>query len=112
MDKHTYLECNCSCAQHTLRFSSSNAEDFEFLVVEMYLGQWRGFFKRLWYAVKYICGVKSFYGAFDEVLLDSKQVVKLRDLCNQHLSDLQIQEGKSTITYEQVLEKVKNSQLI
>lgn len=38
--------------------------------------------KRLWYAIKYIFGYKSKYGAFEEFIFDKKDAEKLQKLVN------------------------------
>ena len=90
----TFLECSCGCARHTLRFSRYRGfDDFDkFLVVDMHLGHYMSRFKRLWYGLQYIFGFKSSYGAFDEVLLERRDVEKLRDLCNEHLKRMDEKE--------------------
>jgi hypothetical protein len=51
-----------------------------------------GHLKRAWYGLRYIFGFQSIYGAFDEVLLEKREVEKLRDLCNDHLRRLNGEE--------------------
>jgi hypothetical protein len=84
MDRE-YVECNCSCSEHTLRFAWFRNEKDPALYVDVFLHQYYGFWKRLWLGIKYICGHKSKYGHFDEALLFRAEVENLRDVCNKFL---------------------------
>ena len=43
----------------------------------------RNFFKRLWVGIKYICGYKSRFGEFDEMVFEPDDLVKLEKLINE-----------------------------
>jgi len=103
-----YLECSCGLANHTLRFSRTHGmDDYDkLLVIDMYLGHYRGFWKHLWYGIKYAFGYKCPYGAFDEVLLEPDQVAKLKDLCDRHLKAVKEQEVPLTEKDKKVLDKM------
>lgn len=83
--RHKYIECECGTVEHTLRFTHDDSPDWPEIYVDVHLGQHYGFFKRLWYGIKYIFGFKSVYGHFDESVLGEEKVKELRDFCNEWL---------------------------
>lgn len=80
-----YLECACSIPEHTIRFCSFDRreKEEEFLYISYQLTK-LGFFKRLWVAMKYIFSGRKF-DAWQETLLDDKQVKALKNICDKHL---------------------------
>ena len=52
--KHEYIECECGTPEHNLRFTWD--PEWEELFVEVFLSGHYGFFKRLWFGIKYIFG--------------------------------------------------------
>jgi len=95
--EHTYIECDCDHAEHILRFTRYSGLDEldKMLTVDVYLSNYMSLPQRIWYGIKYIFGFKSGYGAFDCVLLNKKNVKRLRDLCNMHLEALDAEEGNN-----------------
>ena len=83
--KHKYIECECETVNHILRFTHDDNPSWPEIFVDVHLNQHYGFFKRLWYGIKYIFGFKSKYGQFEEVLLGKEKVKELRDFCNEWL---------------------------
>ena len=80
-----YLECSCYAPEHTLRISIET-EEYPFMEVNVLLTPWAGFFRRLWWGVKYIFGKGSPPpGYFDVSVLEREQVKKLRELCDEYL---------------------------
>lgn len=79
--KHTYIECECDSSEHTLRFSLflENDPKENSLYTEVQLTRTNNIFKRLWLAIKYVCGYQCKYGHWDCCLLSSKDVDKLID---------------------------------
>jgi hypothetical protein len=45
------------------------------------------FWRRLWYAVRYLFGYKSRYGAWDELILDVETACKLRGVIDRYLEE-------------------------
>ena len=79
-DNEILLMCECSSCEHQLIFRWDD-EDHE-VYASMHLANYRGFWKRLWYGLKYAFGYKSRYGAFDEVILrweDAENLQKVVD---------------------------------
>lgn len=83
--KHEYVECNCSCEYHTLRFTWDPDPECPEVYVSVFLNPYFGFFRRLWLAIKYIFGFKSKYGHFDETVLMHDQLKQIRGLCDRFL---------------------------
>ena len=57
------LSCECFSSEHSL-FFHFDWEGNE-IYTEMFLRNWRGFFKRLWVAIKYVFKRNNKYGHFD-----------------------------------------------
>lgn len=85
MNEPVYLECDCTSAEHTMRFVLDDDEVYPHIYVEMQLSRSRGFLRRLWLAIKYVFGYECKYGHWDETMLTAGNVEKLRDLCDRHL---------------------------
>lgn len=84
--EHHYIECNCTSAEHTLRFTIDNDEECPALYVAVQLNRFHGFFERLWLAIKYVFGYECKFGHWDEVILMGDNVRKMRNLCDSHLA--------------------------
>ena len=117
-----YVECDCSCSEHTLRFTWDEEPDWRAeIYLDVFLNQYNGFFKRIWLAFKYIFGFKSRYGHFDEAILSQGNVTELRDLCNRFVEahpipdttlENKIKIAKRIVAYsEKNLEKAKEELL-
>lgn len=59
---------------HTLRFFKD--EDTKEIYIECFLKKVT-FWKRLWYAIRYIAGKQSVFGAFEETILDLESQNKI-----------------------------------
>ena len=79
-----YFECDCGDFDHTLRVSYFKDEPTE-MYVEIHLRQ-QPFFKRLWKAIKYVCGFRSRYGDFDEFMWSYETADKYRDFIGNFLA--------------------------
>ena len=67
--------CSCSDVEH--QFVISKFSDEPELFIEVHLSD-AGFFRRLLIGLKYIFGKKSKYGAFEEIILNPEDIVRLR----------------------------------
>ena len=83
-DEMLHSTCSCYSTEHTLRWSYDTSEK-EFYT-EVFLNQYRSFFKRVWIAVKYVFGYKCRYGHWDCTLLNENEAIKLRDFIDKNLS--------------------------
>jgi hypothetical protein len=103
LDGTEFFECSCGSDEHTLRFVL-NLDEKE-IYTSVFLNDYRNIFKRVWTALKYICGYKSRYGHWDcfnlrpedadrlRALLDKIAPEKLTSVpCLQELNE----EGRST----------------
>ena len=79
------LICDCSSAEHQLIFTGDeftiNDEVKRWVFVTTHLTP-QGFWKRVWFAIKYIFGYKCKYGHFEEVILTDKHIEKLENIVN------------------------------
>ena len=75
-DNEILLICDCSSAEHQLIIRWNN--DYDEVYVDTHLTTYKGFWKRLWYGLKYTFGYKCRYGAFDEVILRKEDADNLQ----------------------------------
>lgn len=82
LDGTAYFECTCGASEHTLRFTYSEGDGMfpSTLYTEIYLHNYKRFWKRLWYGIKYIFGYKCKYGAWDVWELRAEDVPRLKVL--------------------------------
>lgn len=85
MNLETYhFDCECQSPEHTLRFAvDPDSQDPE-LYTEVYLNDHRGFFKRLWYGLRYIFGYQCRYGAWDCWVMREEDIGRLRNLLDRY----------------------------
>lgn len=91
-DSELFL-CECGSAEHQIIFQTYDfsegmtpetltewpVEERQAFSITIFLNQYRGFFKRLWVAIKYLFGYKCRYGDFDTIMLgteDAERMVK------------------------------------
>ena len=73
----------CECGSHEHQMFVWYDEEFDEIMFYPHLTTHRNFFQRLWYGIKYIFGYKSMYGAWDELLMEKDNAIKLRDFINE-----------------------------
>lgn len=73
--KSHFVVCSCQSSEHTLRFIYDS--DAEELYCEVQLNQYRGLFKRLLVAIKYVLGYKCKYGHWDNTIVSRDEMEKL-----------------------------------
>ena len=78
--KEELLICECSNAEHQLIFRYFEDEDWKEVYMTTHLSEYNNFWKRLKYAIKYVFGYKSKYGAFDEFILRKEDADKLQGI--------------------------------
>lgn len=81
LDGSHFFECKCYSAEHTLRFVMDYEEG---IWINFYLTDYRSIWTRMKHAIRYILGR---YHQFDETLLQDEDIERLRDLCNDYLSN-------------------------
>lgn len=78
MEKELLL-CECGSSEHQMVIRYLNFELDAFVSVDIYLTK-RSFWGRLKYAIKYIFGYKSKYGAWDEIILNHEHIKRLESV--------------------------------
>ena len=73
--KSYYFECDCHSQEHTIgvAFDIENKE----MMLFTQLARNKGFFKRLVLGIKYILGMESKYGQWDETLMQEEKFLEL-----------------------------------
>ena len=77
--EHNTFICECHSLEHQMHFWYD--DELQQVYTEVHLVKC-GFFVRVKYALKYIFGYKSQYGAFDEFLFKPKDLKKLKEYLN------------------------------
>ena len=67
MEESMIFICECHSYDHQAIFSKD--EENKQLFVSIHLNTNRNFFKRIWYAMKYVFGYKSKFGDWDEFFI-------------------------------------------
>jgi len=86
-----YFECQCDCSEHVLRFVID--PDSGDVWSEVYLNHWHPWYQRLWIAIKYVCGRKSRYGAFDCTMLRLEDYPRFNSMLDRSAAILQASRG-------------------
>lgn len=81
MERELFV-CACGDVQHQLVVSYFDDEPE--LYISTHLRK-HGFLARLWIAIQYIFGKQSVFGAFEETVLEEKDVVRLNELLTQRI---------------------------
>ena len=92
MYKKEYFVCSCQSNEHMLVCSYDTYEQIDqddWFYIMPHLDP-QPFWKRVAYAVRYILGHRSKYGAFTEICLDTKSASALADTINDYLKENKI----------------------
>lgn len=79
--EHNLFICECDNVEHQLIFHYD--EGWGEVFMSIHLIPESNIFKRIWNALKYICGHRSNYGDFDEFIFNPKDADKLQDITNR-----------------------------
>ena len=82
MIEREYYECHCYSPEHTLQFWLDEDEP-AMLYAYVFLNQ-DPWWKRIWNAVRYICGYKCRFGHYDEFLLHPKDCDRFIELLKRY----------------------------
>lgn len=84
------IVCDCGDIDHQMVLFHYKDEDFmeEYIIVNIHLADSLSLWERIKYALLYIVGKRSIYGAFGEILLTHKQVEELKLICDKFLVGL------------------------
>jgi len=85
-DHVIHLDCDCGSPEHILRLMYD--EDERELYTEVQLRQYRNIFKRVWVALKYVCGYTSRYGVWDCTCLSWEGIEKLNAFLNKAVAEM------------------------
>lgn len=80
--EHELFVCSCGDLEHQMVVSYFDDEPE--LYVSTHLCKY-GFLTRLWIAIRYVFGKQSIYGAFEETVLEEKDVIRLNELLTQRI---------------------------
>lgn len=85
--QNEYMTCECLSNEHTLRYvfckSEKPGDDPSEIYTEVYLNDWRPWYKRVWVGIKYIFGYKCRYGHWDTFIMQREEATKLRKLLQE-----------------------------
>lgn len=81
MEIKEILICDCHSTEHQMIVMYDSDESYPIVYVHTHLSK-RPFWERIKYAVKYIFGYQSRYGAFDEFILDPNDAPKIQEIVN------------------------------
>jgi len=78
--KEEIIICACGSPEHQGIFWSIKdvAPDCDIIYVEFHLAK-RPFFTRIWYAIRYVFGYTSKFGAWDEFIFNKLELEKLKN---------------------------------
>lgn len=77
--------CECNSIEHQAKFYYWKGENYDTFNILIHLTTYKNIFKRIWYAIKYIVGYKSRFGAWDEMLLKKDDCLKLYEFLKNYL---------------------------
>jgi hypothetical protein len=80
LDGTEYFDCICHSPEHTLRFVLDLDTDDPIIYTEIFLNQYRPWYKRIWVAIKYIFGYKCKYGHWDSWELKIEDAKRLAQM--------------------------------
>jgi len=83
-----FFECACFSDEHTLKFSYDPDENE--LYTSVYLNQYRSIWKRIWVAIRYVCGYRTKYGHWDCFILRPEDAARLRSLVDRMIRDASV----------------------
>jgi hypothetical protein len=75
------MVCECNSMEHQIVISHFDDDDEGIVYFSIHLTK-KPFFERLKHAIKYIFGYQSRFGAFDEVIISSKDINSLQSVIN------------------------------
>lgn len=73
--------CACHSFNHQVIFWWEEEDKFLYAHFQLYSND--GFFKRLWYGLKFAFGYTSRFGAWDEFIFDDRNLKELKEFLNK-----------------------------
>lgn len=83
-DVQELLTCKCGDPSHQMVIGY-DLDEFEEVYLSVHLVREHNIFKRIWIAMKYVFGLRSIYGDFDEIILSPLDAPKLQKVVD-HLN--------------------------
>lgn len=80
--EYLYLECYCGNDNHLAKFQRDR--EYNELTLSVQLNQYRGFWKRVWVAIKYVLKIEPKYGHWDCLSIREVDVERLIQFLRQH----------------------------
>jgi hypothetical protein len=77
IEERRVFVCDCHSLEH--QFSIWYDEDLNQIYIEPHLYHSGNWFGKLWGGIKYIFGYKTRFGNWDETIIDTKDIPKLRE---------------------------------
>ena len=79
-EKTHIIICHCGdCEHQTILQYYPDDDGLDVLTLNTHLKGWEGFFRRLWHGLRYAFGYKSRYGAWDEIIIDKDEAVRIHE---------------------------------
>lgn len=86
MENNLFI-CNCSDIEHQMIVSIDSEDKEKEIYVSIHLSDYHNFFQKLWIGIKYIFGKKSKYGNWDVIILNEKDMIKLKEILERKLNE-------------------------
>lgn len=86
MENNLFI-CDCSDIEHQMIVSSDPEETEKEIYIAIHLSDYINIFQRLWIGVKYIFGKKSKYGNWDVLILNQKEIIRLKEILERKLNE-------------------------
>lgn len=77
--EYDILVCKCANPEHQVVITTDEEEVY----LTIHLKPMYGFRKRFWAAIKYVCGYKSSFGHFDDIILRNADADKLQKVVDK-----------------------------
>jgi hypothetical protein len=81
------LRCDCSSQDHWLIVERDDWDAEPNLIIYTQLSHWSSWFKRLWWAIKYLIGKAQKYGHWDSTTIHIDSAIELRNILNEYIDD-------------------------
>ncbi len=93
MERAIYFRCDCGSLEHMFNLEYfEHDEDMPELFLNVELTTYKNIFQRIWGAILYVIGHKSRYGVWDEILINPKVALEMRNFINDYLNQSNIRE--------------------
>jgi hypothetical protein len=80
MEKENLILCECGSPEHQIIIIKDDEfRDIRMVYLQIHLKTYKNFIKRIWIAIKYICGYKCKYGNWDVIILTTNNYQPLKD---------------------------------